>query len=157
RYGTFDPSWTVAVFFPLFFGIVVGDIGFGLLFLALGLWLQRRGRAGKELDLGPLGIVIPPESLVPIGTMANWCAFWSIVWGVVFGEFLGNFLERWPAGNPVFYVPGHGEGIFAIPIFRIEQFTPLLILTIGFGVLQVIGGWGIRAYYGYLHKDRKHL
>jgi V/A-type H+-transporting ATPase subunit I len=158
RYGNFDPSWTLAVFFPLFFGIVLGDIGFGLLFLALGMWLRRRGKAGRLISLGPLGIVIPASSLPAIGTIVNWAAVWSIIWGFIYGEFFGNFLEHWPHDNPVFYPPSHGDhGIIPIALFRVEEFGPLLLLTIGFGVLQVIGGWAIRAYYGLLHKDRKHL
>lgn len=158
RYGNFDPSWTLAVFFPLFFGIVLGDMGFGLLFLALGLWLRKRGKAGRLISLGPLGIIIPASSLPAIGTIVNWAALWSIAWGFIYGEFFGNFLEHWPHDNPVFYAPSHGDhGIIPIALFRVEEFTPLLLLTIGFGILQVIGGWAIRAYYGILHNDRKHL
>ena len=154
RYGNFDPTWTLAAFFPLFFGIVVGDIAFGLLFLALGMWLRSRGNAGKELDLGPLGIVIAPRALPGIGAVVNWCAGWTIVWGVIYGEFFGNFLEHWPADRPIF--GAHGEGIFDIVLFRVEEFTPLLIITLGFGALQVLLGWAIRAYYGAKHHDRAH-
>jgi V/A-type H+-transporting ATPase subunit I len=159
-YGSFDPSWTLAVFFPLFFGIVVGDIGFGLLFLALGLWLRARGNRGRDLDLGPLGIVLPAAILPSIGSIVNWCAGWSILFGFLYGEFFGNLLEYLPAGRPIFYTPLHheaGYGLIPIVLFRVEQFYPLLFLSLGFGVLQVLGGWVIRAYYGYLHHDRKHL
>ncbi|MDZ7800280.1 MAG: V-type ATPase 116kDa subunit family protein [Trueperaceae bacterium] len=154
RYGGFDPTWTLATFFPLFFGIVVGDIAYGLLFLAVGLWLGARGRRGRNLDLGPLGIVIPARNLPGISTVISWCAGWTMVWGVIYGEFWGNFLEHWPEGRPVF--GAHGEGIFDILLFRVEVFTPLLILTLGFGTLQVLMGWAIRAYYGYKHHDAKH-
>jgi V/A-type H+-transporting ATPase subunit I len=154
RYGGFDPTWTLATFFPLFFGIVVGDIAYGLLFLAFALWLGARGRKRRNLDLGPLGIVIPARNLPGIATVISWCAGWTIVWGVIYGEFWGNFLEHWPEGRPVF--GAHGEGIFDILLFRVEVFTPLLILTLGFGTLQVLMGWAIRAYYGYKHHDAKH-
>ncbi len=160
KYGSFDPSWTLAVFFPLFFGLVVGDFGFGLLFALLAWALRRRGESGKELGLGPLGIVIPAGALKPISTVIFWCAGWSIAWGLVFGEGFGNFFERFPVGRPLFYTPLHhevGYGIFQIPIFRVEVFTPLLMLSIGFGVLQVVGGWVIRAIQGAKHGDRKHL
>jgi V/A-type H+-transporting ATPase subunit I len=156
-YGTFDPTWTMAIFFPLFFGIVVGDFGYGLLFLALGMWLRSRGLKGNDLSLGPLGITIDAAALPGIGVIVNWCAGWSILWGIIYGEFFGNFLEFWPAGNPVFFVPGHGEGMFPVALFRVEQFQPLLMITIGFGVLQVLGGWVVRAWYGYKHGDTKHL
>ena len=157
-YGAFDPTWVVAVFFPLFFGIVVGDMGFGLTFLLLGLWLRKRGLDGKELSLGPLNITLTPDSLPSVGMMAVWAGVWSIVWGFIYGEFFGNFLERWPVGNPLFYPPSHGDnGIIPIILFRVEEFMPLLILCLGFGVLQVVGGWVIRAMQGYKHKDRSHF
>ena len=158
KYGYFDPSWTLAVFFPLYFGIVLGDIGFGLIFLALGLWLRARGKAGKPLGLGPIGITLQPGAMPSIGTVIVWCSLWSIVWGFVYGEFFGNFLEHWPLGNPVFYPPGHGEhGLIPIALFRVEQTTPLLLITIGFGVFQVLFGWVLRAYYGLRHNDMKHV
>lgn len=160
KYGSFDPSWTLAVFFPLFFGLVVGDMGFGALFALIAYWLRRRGEAGKKLDLGPLNIVVPAGALKPISTVIYWCAAWSIVWGFLFGEVFGNFLERFPAGRPIFYTTLHhepGYGLIDVPIFRVEVFTPLLLLSIGFGVLQVIGGWIIRVIYGARHGDMKHV
>ena len=158
KYGYFDPSWTLAVFFPLYFGIVLGDIGFGLIFLALGLWLRARGKAGKPLGLGPIGITLQPGAMPSIGTVIVWCSLWSIVWGFIYGEFFGNFLEHWPLGNPVFYPPGHGgHGLIPIALFRVEQTTPLLLITIGFGVFQVLFGWVLRAYYGLRHNDMKHV
>ncbi len=160
KYGSFDPSWTLAVFFPLYFGIVVGDIGFGLIFAVLALLLRRRGAQGKELGLGPLGITIPPQLLGPISTVIMWCAAWAIVWGFVFGEFMGNFLEHFPAGRPVFYSDTHhevGHGLIEILLFRVEEFTPLLLITLGFGVFQVLFGWAIRVRQGLKHGDMKHV
>ncbi len=160
RYGSFDPSWTLAVFFPLYFGIVVGDIGFGLLFAVVALLLRRRGAQGKALGLGPLGITIPAQALAPISTVILWCAAWSVVWGFVFGEFFGNFLEHFPPGNPVFYTDTHGDhahGLFEILLFRVEEFGPLLMITLGFGVFQVLFGWAIRVQQGLKHHDMKHV
>lgn len=160
KYGSFDPSWTLAVFFPLFFGIVVGDMGYGLLFAALAWWMRRRGAAGKKLDLGPLNIVVPPHLLKPISTVIFWLAGWSIVFGFLFGEFFGNFLEHFPHAKPIFYTPLHhdpGYGWIPIALFRVEEFTPLLLVSIGFGVLQVLGGWIIRAIFAVKHGDRSHL
>lgn len=162
KYGYFDPSFTLAVFFPLFFGLVVGDIGFGLLFWMIGAWLRKRGRNGQALGLGPLGITLTPRALPSIGSVINWCAVWSIAFGIIYGEFFGNFLERWHGffGKPLFYstiehAPGYGW--IDIPLFRVENFMPLLLLTIGFGVLQVLGGWLIRIYYGIKHGDATHM
>ena len=160
QYGYFDPSWTLAVFFPLFFGIVVGDIGFGLIFLALGVWLRVRGKAGRPLSLGPLGITLQPAAMPSIGTVVIWCSAWAILWGFLYGEFFGNFLEHWPHDKPIFYTPLHheaGYGWIPIILFRVEQYTPLLLLSLGFGIFQVLFGWTIRAYYGLRHGDMTHF
>lgn len=161
KYGYFDPSWTLAIFFPLFFGFIVGDIGFGLMFLALGLWFRSRGSKGNNLDLGPLGIVIPARALRPIGTVINWCAAWTMVWGFLYGEFFGNFLEHFPPNNPVFYptYSDHYHGMIPIAIFRVHEsgFYTVLILALAFGALQVLFGWALRAFYGFRHGDMKHF
>ena len=158
KYGYFDPSWTLAVFFPLYFGIVVGDLGFGFIFLLLGLWLRARGKAGKSLSLGPIGITLQPGAMPSIGTVIIWCSAWAMVWGFLYGEFFGNFLEYWPAENPIFYAPSHGgHGVIPIALFRVEDYQPLLLLSLGFGIFQVLFGWVLRAYYGFQHGDQKHF
>ncbi len=160
KYGNFDPTWTLAIFFPLFFGVIVGDIAFGLLFAWIAWWLRRRGASGQLLSLGPLNVVIAPKALIPLSTIIYWCAGWTIVWGYIYGEFFGNFLEYFPAGRPIFYTTLHhepGYGLIEILLFRVEVFEPLLLLAIGFGVLQVLGGWAIRVFYGFKHHDMKHV
>jgi V/A-type H+-transporting ATPase subunit I len=160
KYGNFDPTWTLAIFFPLFFGVIVGDIAFGLIFAGLAWMLRRRGVAGKSLSLGPLGIVIPPDALKPISTMINWAAGWTIVWGYLYGEFFGTFLEYWPKAKPIFYTQLHkpaGYGWIEIALFRVEDFTPIILLSIAFGTVQILAGWVIRVIYGIKHHDMKHV
>jgi V/A-type H+/Na+-transporting ATPase subunit I len=160
KYGNFDPTWTLAIFFPLFFGLIVGDIAFGLLFGWIAWALRRRGLENKALSLGVLNVVIPPKSLVPMSTIIYWCAGWTIVWGYVYGEFFGNFLEYFPKGRPIFYTQEHypaGHGLIEILLFRVEVFGPVLLIALGFGVLQVLGGWAIRVVYGFRHHDMKHV
>nr|MDQ3397823.1 V-type ATP synthase subunit I [Deinococcota bacterium] len=156
KYGGFDPTWVVAIFFPFIFGMIVGDMAFGLIFLAIGLLLRAKGARGEALDLGILGITIPAEPLKSVGTIINWAAFWTVVFGFIYGEFFGTFLEHWPANNPVFYHGDH-HGMIRILLFRVEEFTPVMLIAIAIGVLQILAGWGIRAYYGLKHRDMKHF
>ena len=231
KYGSFDPTWTLAIFFPFFFGLVVGDIGFGLMFLFIGLAMRARGLAGKAMSLGPLGVTIQPKALASVTAVMFWCAGWSILFGFLYGEFFGNFLEKWPENKPIFYALHHGEehaagpvvdghvvevdmhgatdshatdadthatdthaaetdshgaavdshgaavdshgaavdshgdehgaehgpnGFIPILLHRVTDTTPILLLSILFGVLQVLGGWLIRTYYGFRHGDKKH-
>jgi V/A-type H+/Na+-transporting ATPase subunit I len=156
KYGGFDPTAVVAIAFPLIFGMIVGDMAFGLIFLLLGTLLRRRAIGGKPLNLGVFGVFIPPDTLKNVGTIINWAAAWTIVFGFVYGEFFGTFLEYWPRDNPVFYHGDH-EGMIRIILFRIEEFVPVMLIALGIGILQILGGWGIRAYYGYKHQDMKHF
>jgi V/A-type H+/Na+-transporting ATPase subunit I len=162
KYGNFDPTWTMALFFPLFFGVIVGDIAFGLIFALVGFLLRRRGAQGKSLSLGPLNMVIQADALKPISSMIYWAAGWTIVWGYVYGEFFGTFLEYWPRGRPIFYTTfgdAHppGYGLIEITLFRVEDFTPVIMLALAFGTIQILAGWVIRVVYGIKHNDMKHV
>ena len=49
-YREIDPTWLMAICFPLFFGFIIGDCGYGLALTALGLYLRRRfGCADQSL------------------------------------------------------------------------------------------------------------
>lgn len=76
QYGSIDPTWYMAAFFPPIFGLMLGDVGYGLL-LALGVaWLWHWGRTRKLVR----------SLVVVLGS----CAFFSIFFGVVFGEYFGS-------------------------------------------------------------------
>ena len=57
RYGTYDPTWMLAIFYPLFFGMIVGDIGYGLVMLGTVIWLRMKFKdnAGVQLATSILG------------------------------------------------------------------------------------------------------
>ncbi len=157
-YGSFDPTWTLAIFFPLFFGVIVGDIAFGMIFALLAWLLRRRGLQGKALSLGPLNMVIPAEALGWISTIIFYSAGWTMIWGFIYGEFFGTFLEYFPRGRPVFYPPYEGyDGMIQILLFRVEIFLPVILIAVAFGVIQVLGGWVIRVVYGIKHGDMRHV
>jgi V/A-type H+-transporting ATPase subunit I len=76
RYGSVDPTPWLALFFPLFFGVVLGDVAFGVLGIAAALAARARRWGGEEgRDLA---------------TVALWCAVSAAVFGVLFGEALGE-------------------------------------------------------------------
>ena len=77
RYGTIDPTSFVAAFFPPMFGLMLADIGYGLLLAAGALFLRFRRRSGKLARA--------------LGAVMAWCAFYTIIFGFVFGELFGTF------------------------------------------------------------------
>jgi V/A-type H+-transporting ATPase subunit I len=111
KYGTIDPTPFVAVFFPAFFGLIVGDIGYGAMLAVLAglIWLRS-----------------PSDSIWrSVGTVGVACASSAIAFGVVFGELFGTL----------------GEKLGLHPFFNREQATiPFLALAVALGGVHVILG-----------------
>jgi len=113
RYGSVDPTPYVAVFFPVFFGLIVGDIGYGLLILLTGLYLRLRFRDKQMLS--------DIASVLSISSVA------AIIFGILFGEFFGDL--------------GHRLGLIHPLLFhRTEALKTTMVLTIGIGIGHVLLG-----------------
>ncbi|AAF10273.1 V-type ATP synthase subunit I [Deinococcus radiodurans] len=178
KYGSFDPTWVVALFVPLFFGIIMADIGYGLLFLAFGMWLLGKARRNEGWDLSLFGAYLPPATLRDLGFVTNVMAGWTILWGFLTGEFFGTLFEH----LGVFYMNndllnrlwgwtgvhwgahaaegGHSTGLLPIVFPRLdtENFGNIaLVFALCFGILQVLWGWGIRVQQGLKHNDQAHV
>ncbi len=202
-YGTFDPTWVLAICFPLFFGFVIGDVGLGLVSLGLALFLRNMAAKGRTLDLGPLGITVPPKPLFQVSSVLTWMAVWSIVFGFLYGEVFGTLGENlgWfhtvkqevvvngvkqkvavssLAGGTEIPVEtnlewnenGHfpsalhareyhearHDGIpILLPRVQSEFANIMLILALIPGILQVLGGWFLRARMALKHHNQMHF
>lgn len=177
KYGTFDPTWIMSIFIPLFFGIIIADIGYGLLFLAFGMWLLGKARRGEGWNLSFMGTYLPPATLRDLAYVTNVMAAWTIVWGFLTGEFFGTLLEKlglfyfdadlinrlW--GWTGIVAKPHEEHSYPLPhlipiVFprlEIDLFANVaLVFALLFGVLQVPWGWAIRFQQGLKHRDRVH-
>lgn len=158
RYGGYDPTLMIAIFFPIFFGMIVGDIGMGILFGLVAWWLGNLSRAGQTLNIGFLGASLDPKTEGMVSRVLWWMTFWAILWGFIFGEFFGTFAER----LHIFYDPHHAEGGGLIPILinrlDFERTSNLLIvLCLAFGIFQVLYAFIIKAYYAWKHHSQLHL
>ncbi|PYE51181.1 V/A-type H+-transporting ATPase subunit I [Deinococcus yavapaiensis KR-236] len=156
RYGTFDPTWVIALFFPFFFGYIIADIAFGLMFLAAGMWFLGKARRGEGWDLSFFGTYVQPDALRSLGFITNMMAAWSIVWGLLTGEFLGTLFEH----LHIFYInDGRHSGLIPIvwPRIETEFANTALLFALAFGILQVLWGWAIRVKLSLDHGDRHHL
>jgi len=117
-YTEVDPTLMVSIVFPLFFGMIVGDVGYGLIFLAMSFGLRKylKGEAGEQLL-----------------TVLRNASISSIFFGIIFSEFLGFAIPGW---NPVLYsrhlmteAGGHGPNI-----------PELMVLSIWIGILHITLG-----------------
>lgn len=113
RYGTIDPTPFVAVFFPMFFGLILGDVGYGVLLTLLALILLRRS---------------DPDSLLRTAArIAGACAAFTIIFGFLFGELFGDAGRRLLGLEPILFD-------------REEALLPFLGLAVALGVVHLLLG-----------------
>lgn len=130
RYGTIDPTPYVAVVFPMMFGMIIGDIGYGLLLAVLGLVLHARARPGSLLRT--------------IAEIAGPCAAFAIVFGALYGEFFGDLGRRW-------------FGMHALLFDREESLVAALAVTAGLGLAHVFLGLIVGTVSAARHEPRHAL
>lgn len=123
-YREVDPSPVIAIFFPFFFGLMVGDIGYGFIILIFG-WVMKQ-KYSTTLWIGQMMDILIISSIP------------TIIFGYLFGEFFGDFGE-----NMGWIYPIH---LCGITWNRLEAIIPLLMLAIGIGVVHIFLGLGIGAY-----------
>jgi V/A-type H+/Na+-transporting ATPase subunit I len=143
RYGTIDPTWLLFIFFPLFYGMIVGDFGYGAVMLAVIVWLRVKFK-NNEL------IRIATSILGPAATMV-------IAFGLVYGEGFGDMPLRagWVVIDPV----THASSWFGvIPTFhRVDAIMPFMIIALAVGLVHVMLGLLIGVINAVRTKSRKHL
>ncbi|MHC1595025.1 MAG: V-type ATP synthase subunit I [Methanotrichaceae archaeon] len=74
EYKEYDPSLLIFVFFPIMFGMILGDVAYGLIILIMMFMLKRKFRTPGW------------NSLINIVVIAS---IWTIIFGFLFGEIFG--------------------------------------------------------------------
>ena len=147
KYGTFDPTIFFAITMPLFVGIIIGDVGYGLLLLAMTLWLRAKAQAGRpwRVILAGLdfGFTLTPSVMRQLVALLGWMTAWTFFFGVIFGEFFGDLPRRLFHYHPVWD--------------RLEGITVYLYLSIGFGLAQVYLGLILEMVKAIRHRERTEL
>ena len=123
-YGTLDPNPLMAPFFILFYGIMMADMGYGLLMMIasviIGKKYRPKGTSGELFSL--LGL----------------CGLSTFIVGAMTGGFFGDFLTQLVA----IVSPGT---VFALPkLFDpLDDLTMILIGSMALGLVQIITGMAI--------------
>jgi len=148
KYGTFDPTIFFAIAMPLWVGLIIGDVGYGLLLLAITLWLAGKARQGKpwRVVLGGMdfGFTLTPVVMQRVVALLTWMTSFTFLFGLVFGEFFGDLPQRlFPGFRPLFD--------------RLEGINTYLYLSIGFGLAQVYLGLFMAMMKAVRHHERKEF
>lgn len=155
RYDGWDPTWVVASFFPLWFGMIVGDIGYAMMFVALSWYLSGYVRRNQRLDVDFFRMRLSPGAIKQMVRVMRPMIVWTFVWGLLYGELFGDLFQR----LGIFGTAGH-PGLFPILIPRIDTVATangLILVCIGFGVYQVLYGLYVKASLKRRQGEKKHF
>jgi V/A-type H+/Na+-transporting ATPase subunit I len=136
RYGRIDPTRLMAFFLPIFFGMILGDIGYGGILLTICLILLIRMRRHKSASRSIMGDLL---IVMAIGSV------WAIVFGFLYGEFFGTAGEK--------------LGLQPIWIDRAssEDVSTLLLVSIGVGFIHITLGLILGVWEAVRDHNRNHL
>ncbi|MFB6086044.1 MAG: V-type ATP synthase subunit I [Halodesulfurarchaeum sp.] len=119
-YWELDPTVAILLTFPLMFGFMIGDVGYGLLYAAIGYAIVTR---------------VESDGLKSLGGVAVWAGAFTVLFGVLYGEIFGLHVlgdVLW-GGHP----PLH-KGLQ--PNF-LAYAQAWLFLTLFFGLLHLTAGY----------------
>ncbi|MFC7235342.1 V-type ATP synthase subunit I [Halosegnis marinus] len=74
KYSELDPTVVLFLTFPVFFGFMIGDLGYGLLYMGIGYALMRRFDSDMVRSLGGVAVL---------------AGLFTAIFGVLYGEFFG--------------------------------------------------------------------
>ncbi len=112
-YTSFDPTPFIGLFFPLFFGLILGDAGYGFILLLVSFPATRIARENRLFQ--------DAIRIVKI------CSLYAIIFGALYGELFGDF--------------GHTAlGIKPLFIDRQKNIIPMLYFAMAVGLAHVTLG-----------------
>ncbi|MCL5291578.1 MAG: V-type ATP synthase subunit I [Actinobacteria bacterium] len=136
RYGTVDPTPFLAIFIPAFFGLIVGDVGYGLLIFFAGLFARMKFKGKQTIEA--------------VGSIFMALGISAMVFGFLFGEAFGNIPKEL---GLLKHIEIGGVGI---PFERVEGMMTLLYITIGLGLAHIMLGLILGVVNSMREKATKH-
>ena len=123
-YGTLDPNPLMAPFFILFYGIMMADMGYGLLMMIASVIISKKYR--------------PKGTSGELFSLLGLCGISTFIMGALTGGFFGDFLTQLIA----IVSPGT---VFALPkLFDpLDDLTMILIGSMALGMVQIVTGMAI--------------
>ena len=112
-YTSLDPTPFIGIFFPVFFGMILGDAGYGIILLILSVVLKKRfSKKAMIRDASQIFFI---------------SSIYSILFGTLYGEFFGDLPHRFFRIEP-------------ICVERRTAVIPMLYFTLTVGVVHILLG-----------------
>lgn len=135
KYGTFDPTFIMSIFYFVIFGLMFADVGYGVILVLGGLLL-------------PLFMPLK-KSMKRAFNMFGYCGISSIIMGVLFGGWFGDLPYSFMVNMAGTYESMEAAKE-AIPFFNglwtnpIDDPMTFLIISIGMGAIHLVAGMAVK-------------
>jgi V/A-type H+/Na+-transporting ATPase subunit I len=140
----FDPTLIFGLLFPLFYGMMLGDVGYGAVILLVSLWVIRRVEGRKrDLNIMPKPLrnfaktIVRPSQMVKLAKAMIPGAIIAIILGFIFNLYFGfhlnGYLFHYAQG--LHFLPSSGAFLDPVGTFGLKK---LLLLSgyIGLGMVS---------------------
>ncbi|WP_245626073.1 V-type ATP synthase subunit I [Haloparvum sedimenti] len=134
KYREFDPTLLVFLTFPAMFGFMIGDVGYGVLYAAIGYFMYSNYEgAFREL-----------------GAIAMWAGGFTILFGIYFGIDVFGY-----HAYPLFGLdwPVAGKGLSPADL---DWALSFLVVSVLFGLVHLNAGYVLSFVNNYEQHDLKH-
>jgi len=118
KYKELDPTIILGIMFPILFGLIVGDVGYGLIYLILTLVLRKVLLRAGDMGKKAVGILYGVSGM-------------TIICGLLYSEFFGMSLP-W---EPVLFMRHLPIGGTHIP-----QVMEMLVVSVALGIVYICVG-----------------
>jgi V/A-type H+-transporting ATPase subunit I len=112
-YTSLDATPYIGIFFPVFFGMILGDAGYGVLLALLAIILQKRYAKNKD--------VFDASKILFVSSL------YTVLFGLLYGELFGDL----------------GARLFGLEPLLIERRTsvvPMMVFALSAGVMHILLG-----------------
>jgi V/A-type H+-transporting ATPase subunit I len=159
-----DPSLIFAIAFPIFFGLMLGDVGYAIVILLISIWIIRRVNHLERKTLMPkalrsfAGRILQPAQFKKLAKAMLIGSFAGIVMGFIVNSYFGfpvnQYLFDYLNANSHTSLPA--DGAFLNPISTLG--LKLLLLYSGYiGLFMVSLGLVIGMLNAYWAEAKKHM
>jgi len=144
KYNELNPTIIMGIFFVLFFGVMLGDAGYGLTILFLSLFGYFKFSKYSEM-IGSFSF------------MGIWLGLTTTVVGLLTNSFFGDFISRFIYGNPE--LPLYSLTVAGLNLPAEPLKDPLTILSIALilGLIHLNVGIILGLYQSYKRRDFKEM
>ena len=143
KYNEINPTIIMGMFFILFFGVMLGDAGYGLIILILSLFGYFKL---KDSDL-----------IRSWSFMGIWMGLITTIFGLLTNSFFGDFIPRFFYGDPNLPLYSLDIGGIHLPANAIKDPLTILSIALILGLIHLNIGVILGVYQAYKQKKYKEM